>query len=280
MRLRRGRSHAYRITVEPGLLERVPALLGPLAGGRDLFVITDATVGRLYGRALAHACERDCWRTLVLEIPPGERSKNGELVSALYGELLTHGIHRRSLIVALGGGVVGDLAGFVAATILRGVPFVQIPTTLLAQVDSSVGGKVGIDHPTGKNLIGAFCQPQAVFIDPGVLRTLTPRQFRNGLAEVVKIAAALDPGFFAFLQRRAGAIAQGRTRLLERIIARAVALKAAVVERDEFERDVRRTLNLGHTIGHAVEAASGFRIQHGEAVSIGLAAESDIAVRL
>jgi 3-dehydroquinate synthase len=280
VRLTKGRGHAYDVVVGPGLLEELPARLAGLGGGGDLFLITDATVNRLYGRALAAACERTGVRTLLLEVPAGEGSKNADLVFRLQTELLTHGVHRGSLVVALGGGVVGDLAGFTAATVLRGVPFVQVPTTLLAQVDSSVGGKVGIDHPSGKNLIGAFCQPRAVFIDPRFLASLSERQFRNGLAEVVKIASALDASFFAFLRSRAHRLVRTNVRLLEHIIARSVALKGAVVERDEFERDLRRSLNLGHTIGHALEAASGYRLQHGEAVSVGMAAEAGFAVRL
>ena len=280
VRLVRGRSHRYDVVVQSGLLEQLPNRLGFLAGGNDLFIITDATVNRLYGRQLARGCDREGVRALVLEVPPGESSKNADLVFRLHTELLTHGITRRSLIVAFGGGVIGDLAGFVAATVLRGVPFVQVPTTLLAQVDSSIGGKVGIDHPVGKNLIGAFCQPGAVFIDPRVLATLPARQFRNGLAEVVKIAAALDAGFFSFLVKRRRAVTRTNVRLLESVIARAVGLKAAVVEKDEFERDARRSLNLGHTLGHAIEAATSYRIQHGEAVSMGMAAEAAIAVSL
>jgi 3-dehydroquinate synthase len=174
--------------------------------------------------------------------------------------------------------VVGDLAGFVAATVLRGVEYVQVPTSLLAQVDSSVGGKTGIDHTMGKNLIGAFHQPSMVVIDPEVLRTLPPAEFRNGLAEVVKIAAALDARFFRFLERSAPALTRTNTLLLARIIRTAVGLKAAVVQRDEREAGLRKALNLGHTIGHAVESASGYRLRHGEAVSIGLILEGRLAV--
>jgi 3-dehydroquinate synthase len=180
----------------------------------------------------------------------------------------------------MGGGVIGDLAGYVAATVLRGVPFVQIPTTVLAQVDSSVGGKVGIDHPLGKNLIGAFHQPRAVYADPALLRTLSVREYRNGWAEVIKIAAALDADLFHFLERRAPALQERRPADVSAAIARSVALKAAVVEEDEQEAGLRKVLNLGHTIGHAVEQASGFRLKHGEAVAIGLACEARLAESL
>jgi 3-dehydroquinate synthase len=175
---------------------------------------------------------------------------------------------------------VGDVAGYVAATVLRGVRFVQVPTTLLAQVDSSVGGKVGIDHPSGKNLIGAFHQPSAVFVDPDVLRSLPNAEFRNGLAEMVKIAAALDKRYFAKLERAAGRIHKFGSGVLTECIAPAIGLKAAVVEQDEFEAGLRSTLNLGHTIGHAIEAASEFSVPHGAAVAMGLAVEGSIATSL
>jgi 3-dehydroquinate synthase len=164
--------------------------------------------------------------------------------------------------------------------VLRGVKFIQVPTTLLAQVDSSVGGKVGIDHPLGKNLIGAFHQPSAVFVDPILLKSLSDREFRNGLAEVAKIAAALDGRFFELLERKGRQIRKGNSELLEEIISRSVRLKAAVVENDEFESGLRKALNLGHTIGHAIESALDYRIKHGEAVAIGIVAESSIAVKL
>jgi 3-dehydroquinate synthase len=182
--------------------------------------------------------------------------------------------------VALGGGVVGDVAGYVASTVLRGIKYIQVPTTLLAQVDSSVGGKVGIDHPLGKNLVGAFHQPSAVYIDPLVLQTLPEREYRAGLAEVVKIAAALDVSFFRFLEKNAAQIRKRNARTLSRLIERSVRLKAAVVEKDEFETGLRKTLNLGHTIAHGLESARGYTLRHGEAVAIGLNAEAKIAVEM
>jgi 3-dehydroquinate synthase len=194
--------------------------------------------------------------------------------------LLALGAKRDSLIVALGGGVVGDLAGFVAATLLRGVALIQIPTTLLAQLDSSVGGKVGIDHARGKNMLGGFHQPRAVLIDPQVLRTLPVREFRSGLAELVKISIALDARLFGRIERVAPRINRTAGPLLAELITRAVSLKAAVVMKDEFESGLRKTLNLGHTVGHALEAASNYRIRHGEAISIGLAVEARIAARM
>jgi 3-dehydroquinate synthase len=242
-----------------------------------LFIITDTTVGRLYGRTLQREFAGGGNDVVLLDIPPGEGSKNHRSVHALHTQLLKGGVGRDSFVIALGGGVVGDVAGYVAATILRGIPFIQIPTTLLAQVDSSVGGKVGVDHPLGKNLIGAFHQPAAVYVDPDVLSTLPAAEYRNGLAEVVKIAAALDHRFFADIERNVRNIKSGNARTVIDLIHRAIALKAAVVMKDEKETGLRKVLNLGHTIGHAVETASGFRLRHGEAVSIGLSVEGRIA---
>ena len=220
VKLNRTTDRSYTITVERGLLSSVPALLFRMFGRTGYYIITDSTVARIYGRALLRACADCDLNTLLLDFPAGEPSKNADVAGALQTRLLQHGIRRESVVVALGGGVVGDVAGFVAATVLRGVRYIQVPTTLLAQVDSSVGGKVGIDHPSGKNLIGAFHQPSAVFIDPDVLRTLPKAEFRNGLAEMVKIAAALDKEYFAKLERAAGRIRKYGSDVLTECIAR------------------------------------------------------------
>lgn len=279
VRLPRQEGRSYAVIVEPGCLLRFPELIASVAGSGTIFLITDSRVGRLYGRRLLGQCahRRSC---VMIDFPAGEKSKNPAVLGMLHTAMLEAGVRRDSVVVALGGGVVGDLAGFAAATILRGVALVQVPTSLLAQVDSSVGGKVGVDHPAGKNLIGAFYQPSAVFIDPTVLRTLPEAEFRNGLAEAVKIAVALDPTFFNWLERRARTLVPGNHRAMAGLIARSVALKAEVVRRDERDAGVRQALNLGHTVGHALEAASGFTLPHGFAVSIGMAAEAEIARRL
>lgn len=245
-----------------------------------LFLITDGRVGRLYGRSLlGRFARRDC-PSVMIDFPPGEKSKNPAVLGFLHTAMLDAGVRRDSVVVALGGGVVGDVAGFAAATILRGIRLVQVPTSLLAQVDSSVGGKVGVDHRAGKNLVGAFYQPSAVFIDPTVLRTLPASEFRNGLAEAVKIAAAIDPGFFRWLERHARDLRPDNPSAVGVLIGRSVELKALIVGRDERDRGARQSLNLGHTIGHALEAASGFTLRHGFAVSIGMATEAMIALRM
>ncbi len=271
---------SYTITVKSGIFRKLPVILARAYRDRRLFIITDSRVLLLWGRALHRGLHEEGVNAILLSFEEGEKSKNAGTVSALHTQLLAHGVSRDSVIIALGGGVVGDVAGYVAATILRGVPYVQIPTTLLAQVDSSVGGKVGIDHPAGKNLIGAFHQPHAVYIDPEVLRTLPLREFRAGIAEVVKIAAALDAGFFRFIERNRKNIRKDDPQSLSKLILRSVGLKAAVVEQDEHEANLRKVLNLGHTLGHAIEAATNYAILHGEAVAMGIAAESELAVRL
>jgi 3-dehydroquinate synthase len=276
--MRPGRHRSYDILIKAGGLKTLPSIIRKKWPGRRVFLVTDTNVSRLYAKDLQHAFDDVGIDSALFEVPAGEETKSIDIYYALIGALLESGIKRNSLVIALGGGVVGDLAGFAAATVLRGVEFIQVPTSLLAQVDSSVGGKVGIDHDAGKNLIGAFHQPSFVLIDPTVLRTLPVMEFRNGLAEVVKIAAALDADFFRFLERNTSRITRTNARFLARVICRAVSLKAAVVEKDERESGLRKSLNLGHTIGHAIEATSDFTMKHGEAVSIGLVAESQLAV--
>ncbi len=277
VRLKNIRDRSYAIVIRPGVLADIPRLLGPRWKRSKIFIITDSNVKKIYGKTLQAKLSTAGFDSKVLSFSAGEKNKNSSTVYRLQTELLHNSVRRDSLIIALGGGVVGDIAGYVAATILRGVAYIQIPTTLLSQVDSSVGGKVGVDHPLGKNLIGAFHQPAAVFIDPKTLGTLPEKEFRNGLAEVVKIGAALDESFFLLLEKNATRVNTNNPRLLTQIISRSVKLKAAVVEKDEFEGGLRKVLNLGHTIGHALETASGFGLKHGEAVALGMIAEARLA---
>ena len=214
-------------------------------------------------------------------MPEGEQAKRLDVASDLWDRLLDLGCDRSSTVVALGGGAVGDLAGFAAATYMRGMNFVQVPTTLLAQVDASIGGKTAIDHPQGKNLIGAFHQPRMVIVDPAVLTTLPEREFRSGLAEVIKHGIVLDAAYFRDLEADVPALLARDLPTLDRVVAGSCRLKAQVVERDEQEAELRWVLNYGHTIGHALEAATGFeRWAHGEAVSLGIVAEARLAERL
>jgi 3-dehydroquinate synthase len=275
-----GKDRTYPILITPGGLRALPGLLKDRWKGRAVFVVTDSNVGPLYGRTMMRGLLLADIDAIIIEVPAGEKSKAIGTYYAVITALLENAVRRGSIVVALGGGVVGDLAGFAAATVLRGVSFVQVPTSLLAQVDSSVGGKTGIDHHLGKNLIGAFHHPSLVLIDPTVLKTLPKREFRSGMAEVIKIAAALDRKFFALLERRARDIRPGNVDLLSTIIRTSAGLKAAVVERDERETGLRKALNLGHTLGHAIETATDFGLKHGEAVALGMVLEGRIAVTL
>lgn len=271
-------ARGYPIHIGPGLLDRVELYRPALGTGRVL-VVTNETVAPLYlDRVLAGLADRD---PASLVLPDGERRKTLDTVSRVYDELMAHRVGRDGTVVALGGGVVGDLAGFAAATWQRGIGFVQIPTTLLAQVDSSVGGKTGVNHPQGKNMIGAFHQPRLVLADTDVLETLPERELSAGLAEVIKYGLIRDAEFFAWLESNIGALRARETDALIHAVERSCRNKAAVVAADEREAGVRALLNLGHTFGHAIEAALGYGDWlHGEAVGAGMCLAADLSVRL
>jgi 3-dehydroquinate synthase len=243
-------------------------------------LLTDSRVRRLYGEALTRRLRRSGIDVLGVAVPAGERSKTREAKARVEDAMTRAGLGRDAALIALGGGVVGDLGGFVAATYCRGIPFIQVPTTLLAMVDSSIGGKTAVDHPRAKNWIGAIHQPAAVWMDVATLKDLSARQFRNGLAEVIKTAIIADARLFRFLEKNLETIVARTGPVLTRIVSTCCRIKARVVERDEADRNLRKILNFGHTIGHALERLAGYRMPHGEAVSIGIAAESRIARRL
>lgn len=271
-------AHAFGsciVTVEAGALEELPERVRSLWPGRPVAVITDDTV-----RAhLADFLATGPW-ALVLSVPAGEGSKTRARWEALTDRLFEAGLSRHAAIVALGGGMVGDLAGFVAATFARGIPYLQVPTTLLAMVDASVGGKTGVDTPHGKNLVGAFHPPAAVLADPLVLRSLPPQHFRGGLAEMAKHGLVADAGYWAELGAAAAALWAQDPETLSHLIARSVELKAAIVMDDERESGRRAVLNAGHTVAHAVEHTTGFSVPHGDAVAMGLVAEAKLAESL
>ena len=274
-------SRSYRILVGPGALAAVGPELAKLRPGRKVAVFSDPAILALYGGAVIESLRRADFDPVEIVLPEGEQAKTLEVAQQGWDHLLEAGCDRTSTVVALGGGAVGDLAGFVAATYMRGINFVQIPTTLLAQVDASIGGKTAIDHPRAKNLIGAFHQPRVVLVDPAVLTTLPEREFRSGLAEVIKHGIVLDPAYFADLEQSVPALLRRDLPTLERIVAGSCRIKASVVERDEQEAELRHVLNYGHTIGHALEAVTGYgRWAHGEAVSLGIVAEARLAQRL
>jgi 3-dehydroquinate synthase len=265
---------SYPVYVETGVLGRLGALAAEHLGGRRVAMIADAVVHRLYrdGRLGAVTWEGD-----ALTFVPGEGSKTREEWARLTDELLRRGYGRDSGVIALGGGVAGDLAGFVAATYMRGVPYLQTPTTLLAMLDASVGGKTGVDTAEGKNLIGAFHPPAAVIADPAALATLPEREFRGGLAEAVKHGLIADAEYFAWMERESEALLRRDPASLERLVRRSVEIKAEVVSADERESGRRAILNAGHTAAHALERASSYRVPHGEAVGLGLVVESALA---
>ena len=279
-----GREQSYQILLDAGLRQQLGDRLAQTLPGRRLWVISDTLVGRLYGQEMLDRLNRQGLHAGLLTVPRGERSKSWPVAARLTRQLLDLGADRGSALVALGGGVVGDLTGFVAALFMRGIPVVQVPTTLLAMVDAAIGGKTAINIPAGKNLVGAFHQPRLVLIDPEFLLSLPPRERRNGLAEVVKAGFIRDAGLLELLAGPGRGLFQDRqlrdrARLTE-IIGRAAAIKARIVAADERESDIRRILNFGHTLGHAFEKASHFRLKHGEAVALGMAAALDFSVQL
>lgn len=274
-----GRS--YPIYIGPGAINRLPSECVRQGLGRRGIIISDTQVGPLFGRNIQSLLKKAKFETALITVPSGEKSKDMKMVQFCYGELAAHRLERNSFVIALGGGVVGDLAGFVAATYLRGIPFVQIPTTLLAQVDSSVGGKVGVNLKAGKNLVGAFHQPRAVFCDLDTLAPLPEREFRAGLAEVIKYGIIYDAALFKRLERGLEKILAREPEILGPVIARCCQIKAEVVGQDETESGLRAILNFGHTIGHALEAVSGYgQFLHGEAISIGQVAAAQISTAL
>jgi 3-dehydroquinate synthase len=271
-------ARAYSIHIGSGLLDQLAAQCRELNVGPRCAVISDRNVARRYARKCLSGLKQSGFDAVLITITPGEPAKSLKVVQSCYEQLSRHRLERKSFIVALGGGVVGDLAGFVAATYLRGVPLVQVPTTLLAQVDSSVGGKVGVNLKAGKNLVGAFYQPRVVLCDIDTLRTLPPREFRAGIAEVIKYGIIYDTALFEQLERDMDRILAKDADVLEPMIARCCEIKAEVVSQDETEGGLRAILNFGHTIGHAIEAISGYRkYLHGEAIAIGQVAAARLS---
>ncbi len=271
--------NSYDIVIERGALASLGQRCCAVGLKGIAAVISNPTVTALYGETVRDSLESAGYTVVLIRIPDGEQYKNSATLNQVYDDLLTAGVDRSSFVVALGGGVVGDVAGYAAATWMRGIPFVQVPTTLLAQVDSSVGGKTGIDHPKGKNLIGAFYQPRLVLIDVDTLVTLDQRQFRAGLAEVIKYGVVIDRPFFEFVEANSTPILGMDPDFLIQIILRSCQLKAQVVELDEKEAGLRTILNYGHTLGHAFESLSGYRdLVHGEAVAIGMVLATRVSV--
>ena len=279
--------HGARIVVHPGMLDTCgesARAVTELGGQRRIAIISDDVVAPLYGDRLISALQRTGAREpMVFTVPAGEVSKTRAQWSRLTDDMIDSGFGRDSVVFALGGGMVGDLGGFVAATFMRGVPLVVVPTTLLAMLDASIGGKTGVDTRAGKNLVGAFHHPALVLIDPCTLQTLPIEHVRNGLAEAIKHAVIASPADFAWIASNMAAIVRDGgpgDDVAEWLVRRNVELKATIVADDERENGIRKTLNFGHTIGHAIEAESGYSLLHGECVAIGMVVEARIAARI
>jgi 3-dehydroquinate synthase len=272
---------SYSIVVGEGVLASVGSRLRQTGAGSRAALVSDAPILKLHGQIAVDSLRAAGFAVTVVELPPGEAAKTLAGAESCWNAFLEAGLDRTSTVLALGGGAVGDVAGFAAATYMRGIGFVPLPTTVLAQVDAAIGGKTAIDHPRAKNLIGAFHQPRLVLVDPRVVLTLPEREFRSGLAEVVKHGIVLDAAYFDDVERHAGLLRARDPAALARVIGGSCRLKASVVERDEREAELRAVLNYGHTVGHALEAATGYqRWAHGEAVSLGIAAAARLAARL
>lgn len=268
---------SYPVYVQAGALARLPEVVQELLPGRRLVMITDANVGELYRSGRLGGVP---WTGETLTFEPGEKSKSRESWARLTDAMLERGFGRNTGVIAMGGGVAGDLAGFVAATYMRGVPYLQVPTTLLAMLDASVGGKTGVDTSQGKNLVGAFHQPVAVIADPQTLTTLPDREYRAGLSEAVKHGLIADQRYFAWMEANVAALTARDLTALAWLIRRSVEIKGEVVAGDEREAGRRAVLNAGHTVAHALEKASDYQLPHGEAVAAGLIVECDLAERL
>lgn len=268
---------SYYINIGTELIKQTGAALKKIGFNGKLVIITDPTVKSLYCKTLKQSLTGNGFKVLVLEVPEGEEYKSLETAGRLYHELTSFSAERTTPIIALGGGVIGDLTGFVAATYLRGVPLIQIPTTLLAQVDSSIGGKVAVNHNLLKNRIGAFYQPRIVISDTSTLKTLTARALSDGLAEVIKYGIIRDEEFFIYLEKNLDQIKSLDDRKLGKIVYISAKIKAEVVAEDEKDLGLRNILNYGHTVGHAIETVSDFKVQHGEAVAIGMLAAARIS---
>lgn len=276
------KQNAYKICVGKGLLFKAASMIKRLSIGNDAIIITHPSINRLYGKVLLKGLRKSGFSVKVIEVPQGEHSKSARVAFKVMEEIARYDTYKRPFVIAFGGGVVGDLAGYIAAAYKRGIPYVQIPTTFLAQIDSAIGGKVAIDLPIGKNLVGAFHQPKIVISDTDVLKSLPVRQIRNGLAEAIKYGIIKDKAFFEYLSKQYKNVFTFNDGVLNKVVERCSAIKAQVVVKDEKETlGLRATLNFGHTIGHAIEAGGLYKVyQHGEAIGLGMRIATDLSYQL
>ncbi|MDA2920071.1 3-dehydroquinate synthase [Desulfobacterota bacterium AH_259_B03_O07] len=278
--LRKTEDNSYEIVIGKKLLKKIPLELKKNNLAHSYAIITDSNVSSIYGKKLIEQFKKSKIKTILISFPAGEKSKNRGTKVIIENEMLKAGMARDSAVIALGGGVVGDVAGFVAATFNRGIPYVQVPTTLVASVDSSIGGKTGIDTLYGKNLIGAFHQPYRVYIDVETLTTLDKKEIREGLAEIIKYCVIRDEKLFGFIEKNMNKIFSYRPEILIPVIKKCCEIKGNIVELDEKESNLRKILNFGHTIGHAIENLLDYKITHGESISMGMITEGKIALQL
>jgi 3-dehydroquinate synthase len=271
---------AYDIIIGYDIMDRVGLLLSKEYGKLRCIMLADTNIAKLYGEEILGRFHEMGLNVTLITVAAGEATKNTETALFVMTEMLKLGADRSSVLIALGGGVIGDMTGFIASVFMRGIPYIQIPTTLMAQVDSSIGGKTAVDLPEGKNLIGTFYQPQAIYIDLKFLETLPDKEMKNGLAEIIKSGIIEDIGLFNLLESEAKAIRERDRKVLAAVIEKACRVKKGIVELDEREKGLRRILNFGHTLGHAVEAESRYEISHGEAVSIGMVAATRMSEKL
>lgn len=272
---------SYDVLIAEGELERLGSHLLEIPIKGRVAVLTNPRIDRLYGERVMTGLQTAGFNPLMIHVPAGERYKTPRQIGKIYDQLISNRFERSDTLIALGGGVIGDMCGFAAAIYLRGIAYIQCPTTVVAQVDASIGGKTGVDHPEGKNLIGAFHQPKLVCSDPSVLKTLSKREYRAGLAEVVKYGVIADASFFAFLEANAEKICALEPEALLHCIDRSSTLKLEIVQSDEQESGRRKILNYGHTFGHAIETLTGYsQYRHGEGVAIGMVLASRMAERL
>jgi len=279
--LKKKTDNSYDILIGSGLLDKVPLDLKKEGMGNKYLIITDSNIKGLFGKRLLALMKKEGLDVDIISFKAGEQSKNLKVFGELIRQVHDYKLDRKSAIIALGGGVVGDIAGFVAATYMRGINYIQIPTSLLATVDSSIGGKVAVDLPTGKNLAGDFHQPKKVYIDVSLLRGLPKRELVNGLSEIIKHALIKDKGLFDFIDRNFDKIIGKDENTLIELIRRNCEIKARIVEKDELESGLRKIVNYGHTIGHALETLTNYKkYSHGEAIAIGMRVEGEIANKL
>jgi 3-dehydroquinate synthase len=273
-------SSSYEIRMGYKIIDRMALIIAKNHKAGSYFLITDNSVGSIYAKQMMDSFKDVGLNINLIEFPAGESSKNINIVLDIVGKLLEFGADRSTTLIALGGGVVGDMVGFIASIYMRGIPYIQIPTTLIGQVDSSIGGKTAIDLPYGKNLLGTFCQPRAVFADLTFLETLPQKEFNNGLAEIIKYGIIDDEKMFSMLEENMDAVKSRDSSVLLKLVENCCRIKKSIVEIDEKEQGLRRILNFGHTLGHAIEAVSEYTISHGEGVALGMVAAARISEKM